>query len=213
MAMHAAIARDLRGRTGDGALLIHLGDYIDRGPDSAGCLSIMAAGRFVQGVPTVNLMGNHEAMLLSALDRQSADAAELWIGNGGDLTLASWGIDPDAPVAEWARQIPGPQLDFMRGLALHHVAGGFAFVHAGVRPGVPLARQRAQDLLWIREGFLDWDGPMLPEAPELTIVHGHTPAIEPVVRRNRIGIDTGAGVGRLLTCAVLGDGRPRFLQV
>lgn len=102
VAMHAAIRRDVQAADARPALLIHLGDYIDRGPDSSRCLSIVAAGGVVPGVPEVNLMGNHEAMLLDALDRKSSDAAELWIYNGGDVTLESWGIDPRAPVGRWS---------------------------------------------------------------------------------------------------------------
>ncbi len=90
---------------------------------------------------------------------------------------------------------------------------GFLFVHAGVRPGVALENQDPHDLLWIREGFLDWDGVMLPEAPDRLIVHGHTPAKEPELRRNRIGIDTNAARGGKLTCAALGRHSVYFLQV
>ena len=75
-----------------------------------------------------------------------------------------------------------------------------------------MVAQSGADLLWIRQGFLDWDGEMLPEAPETIIVHGHTPEPDPVVRPNRIGVDTGAGKGGPLTCAVLDAGTLRFLE-
>ena len=81
-------------------------------------------------------------------------------------------------------------------------------MHAGIRPGVPLARQSREDLLWIREPFLSWDG-----ALPLVVVHGHTPEAEPVVRANRIGIDTGAVMGGKLTCAVLEADTLAFLEV
>ena len=212
-AMHDAIRRELREQATREVLLVHLGDYVDRGPDSAEVLALLAAGPPIAGVPTVNLMGNHEAMLLGALDRGSELAVGNWLYNGGLATLESWGVDLDSPAGSWASQIPPEQLAFVRGLALHHSAGGYLFVHAGVRPGVPLARQISHDLLWIREPFLSWGGVLLPEAPELVIVHGHTPVPQPEVRPNRIGLDTGAGAGRALTCAVLGDGPPRFLQI
>ena len=213
-AMHAAIAQDLRDDPAAAPLLVHLGDFVDRGPDSAGCLALLAAGPPIQGVRTINLMGNHEAMLLDALDKPSGQTLQLWLSNGAVPTLESWGINPAAVhPSEWRRLIPEAHLAFLRGLALSHAAHGFVFVHAGVRPGVRLAEQRTMDMLWIRETFLSWEGPMLPEAPETRIVHGHTPSAEPVLRHNRVGVDTGAGVGGPLTCVVLGAAPPRFIQV
>jgi serine/threonine protein phosphatase 1 len=88
-----------------------------------------------------------------------------------------------------------------------HAAGGYVFVHAGLRPNVPLARQSRLDMLWIREPFLSFTG----ELPGV-VVHGHTPAVEPVVRPNRIGIDTGAFMGGPLTCLVLEEDRFGFIS-
>ncbi|MBV8915923.1 MAG: serine/threonine protein phosphatase [Acetobacteraceae bacterium] len=213
IALHDAIRADLKRRPAGSPFLIHLGDYIDRGPNSAGCLALLAQTPPIPGVPTINLMGNHEWMLLTALDRPSAAAAELWFENGGDMTLESWGIPIGTPVQRWREMIPTAQIAFLRGLPLNHVLGGYVFVHAGVRPGLALAEQTRMDMLWIRDEFLDWDGPLLPEAPDSVVVHGHTPTYVPVLRPNRIGIDTNAGRGGPLTCAVLDDGEPRFLQV
>ncbi len=210
-ALHKAIRGDLRRSPAAKPLLIHLGDYIDRGPDSAGCLSLLASGQPLPGVPTINLLGNHEAMLLAALSRRTTQAVQTWLENGGDLALESWGIPAGTPPGRWPEMIPPTHLAFLRELGLSHVHGGYAFVHAGVRPGTPLADQSPADLLWIREAFLGWDGVMLPEDPEMVIVHGHTPGPAPVVRANRIGIDTGAGKGGPLTCAVLDSGPLRFL--
>ena len=209
-ALHAAIWSDLAANPARETLLIHLGDYIDRGPDSAGCLALLAAPP-IAGMPSVNLMGNHERMLLDALEQPRR--ASLWLQNGGATTLQSWGIAPGSPPSEWHHQIPPDQLRFMQSLALSHAAGRFIFVHAGVRPGIRLAAQAPDDLLWIRECFLEWDGTMLPEAPDRIIVHGHTPAEQPEVRRNRIGIDTNAARGGKLTCAALSTDSVYFLQV
>jgi serine/threonine protein phosphatase 1 len=104
-------------------------------------------------------------------------------------------------------------LRFLEQLALTHEAGRFLFVHAGVRPGIRLAMQASTDLLWIRDCFLDWDGTMLPDAPDRIIVHGHTPVAAPEVRRNRIGVDTNAARGGMLTCAALSTDSVYFLQV
>jgi serine/threonine protein phosphatase 1 len=205
-AMHQAIAADLHARPHAAPLVIHLGDYIDRGPDSAGVLGRLIAPFRLPGVRVVNLLGNHEDLLLGALDGRRMEA-EVWIGNGGHAALASWGVPPRTPPRRWAALIPPPHLALLRGLALMHRAGGYVFVHAGVRPALALAEQARQDLLWIREPFLSSDVPH-----EAVVVHGHTPEDGPVVRANRIGLDTGAVLGGHLTCAVLEGDRVRFLQ-
>ena len=212
-AMHELIREDLERDPAADPVLIHLGDYIDRGPDSAGCIAMLGPEPPVPGVRTVNLMGNHESMLLSALERNSDLDVLNWLRNGGAAALESWGVGMNVPPELWGERIPEGHLAFVRGLSFSHAEAGFLFVHAGVRPGLPFNRQRRGDLLWIREPFLGWEGPMLPETPDRVIVHGHTPVPEPVVRGNRIGIDTGAGHGGKLTCAVLGGGAPRFMQV
>ena len=209
-AIHAAIRQDLAENPVAAALIVHLGDYIDRGPDSARCLALLAAGSPVEGVPSVCLMGNHERMLLDCLT--DAGKSEIWLYNGGAATLQSWGIAIDTPVSEWAAVIPAEQVVFLQRLVLSHQAGRYLFVHAGVRPGIKLAMQTSQDLLWIRGEFLRWDGTMLPDWPETLIVHGHTPMAVPDVRANRIGIDTDACRGGKLTCAVLSKDSVYFLQ-
>jgi serine/threonine protein phosphatase 1 len=212
-AMHDAIRRDLAADPTSRPMLIHLGDYIDRGPHSAGCLALIGGPPALAGVPKLNLMGNHERMLLDALDTPSLGNVLLWRQNGGAATLESWGIALDTPAEGWAALIPPEQLRLLQGLALHHRVGPYLFVHAGVRPRVPLTEQRPHDLVWIRETFLLWEGEMLPEAPGTVVVHGHTPLEAPEVRANRIGVDTNAGRGGPLTCAVLGGETPRFIMV
>src|SRR4051794_21823230 len=165
MAMHDAIRADLKQDKVADPLLIHLGDYIDRGPDSAGCLSMLTPRPPITGVRTINLRGNHEWMFLNALDRLSLNTVELWFDNGGEVTLESWGVPVRAPPERWRELIPPAHLALLRNLAPHHVEGPFTFVHAGVRPGIALADQNPMDMLWIRDEFLDWDGPMLPETP------------------------------------------------
>jgi serine/threonine protein phosphatase 1 len=204
--MHALIAADLEAFPAARPTLVHMGDYIDRGPDSAGVLSRLIAGSPVPGLPVVNLLGNHEAMLLDALD-ENPDAASQWLANGGLESLASWDVPPDSEPDFWRRMIPRGHQELMAGLALRHDAGGYVFVHAGVRPLVPLDRQEKSDLLWIREPFLSWTRGL-----GAVIVHGHTPVEQPAVRANRIGIDTGAVMGGRLTCLVLEADRLGFLQ-
>lgn len=216
-ALHAAIARDLAdtphaaGRPAE-PLLVHLGDLVDRGPDSAGVVARLAAGSPLPGVPCVTLMGNHEWMMLDALAGGDPDARRLWVRNGGDSALRSWGVPLRARPRDWAAAVPPAHLAYLRDLPSYLALDGYVFVHAGLRPGLPLAEQRKSDLLWIREPFLDWTGPLLPGADPPAAVHGHTPAAEPEVRANRIGVDTGCAFGGPLSCAVLeGDG-VRFLQ-
>ena len=209
--LHAMIRDDFAERPVERALIVHLGDYIDRGPDSAGCLEQLLHGSPINGVPCCNLLGNHEKMLLDALERPSE--AGLWLRNGGSATLRSWGIAPESDPRSWHELIPATHLDFLRTLMPMLRAGTYLFVHAGVRPGIRLPMQSLEDVLWIREGFLDWDGKMLPDAPGLRVVHGHTPSAEPDLRPNRLGIDTNAARGGKLTCAALSSHSVYYLQV
>ena len=196
-ALHAAIAEDLARRPVAAPLLLHIGDYVDRGPDSAGVVARLLAGPPVAGLEVVNLMGNHERTMLDALGGERAAGTD-WLVQGGREALASWGIDPDGPREAWAEGVPAVHLAFLRGLALRHAEGGYLFVHAGIRPGVALAAQAAEDLLRIRQPFLYSE-----QAFGAVVVHGHTPVKAPVVRANRIAIDTGAVFGGPLTAVVL----------
>ncbi len=156
-AMHGLIAEDLAARPTTGAVLVHLGDYVDRGPDSAGVVARLAAGNPLPDVPTVNLMGNHEHMMLAALATGETEMTELWLANGGADSLQSWKVPRSAQPKEWPSYLPMPHLMFLRDLALRHEVGGYLFVHAGIRPGIPLDRQSRHDLMWIREPFLSWN--------------------------------------------------------
>jgi serine/threonine protein phosphatase 1 len=205
--LHGLIAADLAARPVARPLLLHLGDYVDRGPDSAAVLARLCAGPPLPGVETVNLMGNHERTMLDALAGERASITD-WRFHGGREALASWGLDADADPASWGAGIPAAQVDFVRGLSMRHALGGYLFVHAGVRPGVPLDRQDPEDLLRIRHAFLNSDASF-----GAVVVHGHSPSRGPVVKANRIGIDTGAVFGRELTCLVLEAERMAFLQV
>ena len=206
-ALHEMIADDIAVRPAGHTTLIHLGDYVDRGADSAQVIDWLINQPPVPSDETINLMGNHEHMMLSALAGADKEAPGLWLTNGGADSLLSWGISRTVPPAEWAGRIPRQHLMFLRDLATSHRIGPYLFVHAGVRPGVPLAQQSRQDMLWIREPFLS------SRADHgAVIVHGHTPKREPVVQPNRIAIDTGAVLGGALTCVVLEGDTIGFLQ-
>jgi len=195
--LHRIIAGDLWQRPVDSALLLHIGDYVDRGKDTAGVITQLADGSPIPGVEMVNLLGNHENTMLEALGGERAAATD-WLFAGGRPSLESYGVDPDSPRDAWIAAVPDTHLAFLRGLSLMHREGGYAFVHAGIRPGVALDKQARDDLLRMRQPFLYSDLDF-----GAVVVHGHTPVKEPVVKHNRIAIDTGAVFGGKLTCLVL----------
>jgi serine/threonine protein phosphatase 1 len=184
--------------------LVFLGDYIDRGPNSAGVVQLLMelAADMPGGV--IALKGNHEAMALDVLD--GAAPAEFWLSQGGAQTLASYG-------GANVHAMPQEHVQWLRALPTHFDDGRRFFVHAGVDPQRPLDAQKEEDLLWIREPFLfdDRDYGRL-------IVHGHTPLETgtPDLRANRLNLDTGAVFGGPLTAAVFDDATTdpiAFLQV
>lgn len=194
--------------------LVFLGDYVDRGPDSRGVVD-RAIGGLPQGFDTHFLKGNHEAILLNFLD--DAWSLDNWLLNGGGATMLSYGVDTErlarlgVPPEIWrkafAEVLPEAHLRFFKSLKISVSFGDYLFVHAGVRPGVPLGAQSEADLIWIRAPFLDHAGPF-----DKIVVHGHTPQKDPVTRPNRIGIDTGAVFTGRLTALRLQDGSREFLQ-
>ena len=194
--------------------LVFLGDYVDRGPDSRGVVERLI-GDLPEGFDAHFLKGNHEAILLDFL--QDAWRLQHWLMNGGEETMVSYGVDTEqlarlgAPEETWrqafAAALPEAHVRFFRSLQLSVAYGDYLFVHAGVRPGVPLAAQSEADLIWIRGPFLNHAEPF-----GKIVVHGHTPGQEPVTRPNRIGIDTGAVfTGRLTALRLQGDSR-EFVQ-
>lgn len=204
-ALHDQIAEDVLASQPERALIVHLGDYVDRGPDSAEVIDLLLAPPPLHGLEVVNLLGNHEQMMLAALAPSATEEViGFWLGNGGGATLESYGLSPEEP--EGWDAVPREHVDFLRGCRSSFAAGGYFFAHAGIRPEVPLDRQDLMDLTWIREPFLSWRG-RLPAV----VVHGHTPVKAPEVRPHRIGLDTGAVFGGALSCAVLEEDRIGFL--
>lgn len=208
------IRRDADRERAARRVLIFLGDYVDRGLRSRQVIEVLLADPAPE-FETVFLRGNHEAWLLAFLE--DALVGEQWLAGGGHATLLSYGVarPTRAPSAEgleslrkaFAGVFPEKHRTFLSGLANLHVEGDYAFAHAGIRPGVALAEQREEDLLWGCGDFLE-------DARDhrKVIVHGHWYAPEPVVRGNRIGIDTGAFATGRLTCLVLRGASRRFLS-
>jgi len=207
--MIAAIHRDAKN-TAD-CLIVTVGDYIDRGPDSRGVLDRLQANPFPGRY--VALKGNHEALLEEFL-RDPAVGVH-WRRVGGFETLHSYGVpvEPlmtgknfEQAVEQLNAALPPAHSQFFGSLKTSLDCGKYFLCHAGIRPGVAFDLQSEDDLLWIREEFLE----STADFGKL-VVHGHTPTVEPEVRPNRINIDTGAFATGRLTCVVLEDGRHRFL--
>lgn len=194
-------------------VIVYLGDYVDRGQDSRAVIDLLR-DEPLHGFEHVYLKGNHEEGLLHFLE--DAQYGPPWFAYGGEATLYSYGVRPprlftDAAglqraQSEFAQKLPPEHLDFLTHLKLMHIEDDYLFVHAGLRPGVPLAQQNPQDLLWIRDEFLYSD-----EEFGKIVVHGHSITETPTIRHNRIGIDTGAFAGGRLTCLVLEGTRRTFL--
>jgi len=193
--------------------VIYLGDYVDRGPDSRAVIDLLRDNP-LGGFECVYLKGNHEASLLQFLDDELHGPQ--WFAYGGDATLRSYGVSAPHSATDWAglerarrefaQRLPSEHRDFFSRLRLAHVEDDYMFVHAGVRPEVPLQEQNSDDLLWIRDEFLFSD----VEFGKI-VVHGHSISEAPIVRHNRIGIDTGAFAGGPLTCLVLEGTSRSFL--
>lgn len=200
----AAIAADRERRQADRVIVVTLGDYVDRGPQTAKVLEKLSRNPFGDA-DHVALMGNHEQAMLGFLADPQAYA--YWLKIGGLETLRSYGIHASLPrddaalfrlSAALARRLPGRQRAFLENLQTSFELGDYLFVHAGIRPGVPLEDQKIEDLLWIRDPFLESDLP-LPK----TVVHGHTPVDAVDIRPSRINIDTGACFTGTLSVLVL----------
>jgi serine/threonine protein phosphatase 1 len=210
----ARIETDLEARPHRSPHIVFLGDYVDRGPDSRGVLDRLVA--LARGkVRASFLLGNHDHYLLSYLeDPEWNDRGFHWFhtGMGGAATLASYGI-PDVTERAprqghdaFVQSFPEAHRAFLHSCALSLKVGDYLFVHAGIRPGVPLDRQVQDDLLWIRDPFLSSRDDFGAK-----VVHGHT--IVPFVEhhRNRIAIDTGAVRTGVLSCLVLEAGEASLL--
>src|ERR1700712_721228 len=127
--LHDLIAQDLASRPVSSALLLHIGDYVDRGADTAGVIARLVDGCPIPGMDMINLMGNHESTMLDALAGERAAGTD-WLFAGGKAALQSYGIDPDGPRDVWPCLIPGTHQEFLRNLVLMHREGGYAFIHA-----------------------------------------------------------------------------------
>jgi diadenosine tetraphosphatase ApaH/serine/threonine PP2A family protein phosphatase len=190
---------------GDDDTIVFLGDYVDRGPSVRELVDRLLRLRS-EAFASIFLRGNHEDMLLSYLG-VGGQHGEVYLENGGAMTLGSYGVPAGTRGAACLALLPPEHVEFFRNCGLHYVAGSFLFVHAGIRPGVALAEQTEEDRLWIREEFFAH-----PHGLPYTVVFGHTPTREARIDLPyRIGLDTGLVYGNKLSC--LDVGGQRLLQV
>jgi serine/threonine protein phosphatase 1 len=201
------IVADAAGISAERRIILCLGDLVDRGPQSADVIDHLIDAP-PSGFERLSLCGNHDETFLAFIGDSQANMG--WLEFGGEQTLESYGIDLSrlarhrggtAGLGQLIRgTVPAAHLDFLSRLPILVRFGDTLFVHAGVRPGVPLEEQDDDDFMWIREPFVSQ-----PHGLGVTVVHGHTPANEPVFAPGRIGIDTGAfATGRLTVLRVFG---------
>lgn len=175
-------------------MLIFIGDYVDRGKFSREVVDYIISIKY-EYKNVFCLLGNHEQMFMHYLN---GEKEELYLGNGGTATLESYQILFSDEVQKRKEKVPPEHRKFFESLLPYYETEKYIFAHAGIRPGIPLNEQTMDDLLWIRYDFIyseqDFDK---------TVVFGHTPSANPLIGKNKIGIDTGAVYGGKLTCVEL----------
>ncbi len=207
------IVADIASSGGSKPVICYLGDYVDRGPHSAGVIDRLTS-HTQDGMERIYLKGNHEDRMLAFLENPH-ECGPAWAKFGGREALESYGVHlPDAGQEDWGRiydefraLLPERHLRFLNQLRLAARWRDFLFVHAGLSPLADLAQQPARDLIWIRDAFInssrDWG---------VRVIHGHVIVEEVAFRPNRIGIDTGAYKSGVLTCLVVAPDKLRILQ-
>jgi serine/threonine protein phosphatase 1 len=207
------IEADDRGREPRKTVIIFLGDLIDRGPDSAGVVERLRTYQ-PGSAKLVFLMGNHEEIMLRIVKGEMTLLPD-WLRFGGAECLQSYGVDPEdlrrlprkAAHEAIVSRIPEEHVSFLSSFVDSASFGGYLFVHAGIRPGVPLSSQSMQDLRWIRQPFLHDESDH-----GRIVVHGHTISEEAELLPNRICIDTGAYRTGVLTALGVEDDERWLLQ-
>jgi serine/threonine protein phosphatase 1 len=191
-AVHALIDRDIAHQVrGDRSVEIYIGDYVDRGPDSSGVIDRLVERSAI--ARAVFLRGNHETIMESFL--RGLTPFENWRTMGGLETVLSYGVDARALLAnrgtikprDLAQRRPISHIRFFSALQNFFLCGHYCFVHAGIRPNIPIESQSIEDLTWIRDDFLNFSGDL-----GCIVVHGHTPVPAVDFLSNRVNIDTGA---------------------
>lgn len=212
--LHELISAHALKRRPEKKMLVYLGDYVDRGPQVRETLDMLAS-KPLPGFERRFLMGNHEQFLLHFLEDPLV--LETWAAVGGQATLLSYavnspgsGFSPERAgevLKQFRQALPGRHLEFLRSLEPYFKMGDYLFVHAGIRPGLALEKQKPEDIYWIRDEFLSCSLDL-----GCKVVHGHTIEEKILIRANRIGIDTGAYATGVLSCAVVEGSGLDFLS-
>ena len=215
--LYAILENEIAKRPEKKHVIIYLGDYVDRGPDSYRLIDRLIKIQNSDSPAThIFLKGNHENAFIGYMD--SPLSWSKWLDYGGMDTAESYGItfatdilipsEHEALQQKLLQNVPVEHYTFLNTLETKYVARDYAFVHAGIQPGVPLSEQDEEDLIFIREPFLSW-----PHPHEKCIVHGHTITQTPNITPHRIGIDTGLYRYGVLTCAIFEDNNVSLLQI
>lgn len=215
------IVQDANEHLYDDCTIVYVGDYVDRGLQSKQVIDHLISVPMEQkGFKSIHLKGNHEDLFLEFMENPNRDRLT-WLSNGGQETCRSYGVDLtrhnrenssfEEMAADLASLVPEEHKKFLKSLKIYHLETlgdeKYLFVHAGIRPGVPLDQQRPEEMMWIRHLFLN-----SPVDHGYRVVHGHTPNKEPEVYANRINVDTGVFYTGRLTAVVLEEGiAQRFL--
>ena len=216
--MHDLIREDLDSNPVDEAQIVYIGDYVDRGPENDAVIQCLVERELNEpDIQHTFLLGNHEHAMIEFMN-DPLGARKDWLDWGGINTLMSYGVQPDMvkPLAPQApdlaaalfEKLPLSHHEFLKNLSLYHEVGDYLFVHAGIKPNVPMEKQKPFDLTMIRTGFLDSD-----VMHDKRVVHGHTSVKKMEVKPNRINVDSGLYYGRHLTAAVLEGTDVRSIEV
>lgn len=217
-AMHRRIESELEWKPVRDWRVIHLGDYVDRGPESKGVIDFLIEAR-KRDPRNLTLAGNHDIGFLDFLGNPEPEG--LFMRYGGVQTALSYGVSLTADASWFGKTetmrrghqalleaVPQSHVDFLRSLPFSVTSGDFFFCHAGIRPGIALDKQSPQDLIWIRDIFHDYTG-LFPKI----VVHGHTPVPEAEVMANRVNVDTLAWQSGMLTALVVDGADKRILEM
>ncbi len=219
--MHDLIEADMKERPVDDATILYVGDYIDRGPDSKGVIDLLVERElYAPQFRHVFLLGNHEDAMYNEFMAEPQGHRQDWLQWGGAEAVESYGVEIDKSkaygpqaeriAAELKEALPLIHHEFFKNLKLYYEVDDYLFVHAGIRPGVPIEKQTKQDLTFTREPFMSFEG----HHPQ-RVVHGHTATRTQKIdiRPNRINVDTHHYGGGPLTCAVIEGEDVRVIEV
>ncbi|MBX4940625.1 metallophosphoesterase [Rhizobium binae] len=207
--MHAAVAREFDLISPGAAYCVHLGDLIDRGPESVRALTLAMQG--IPGATNCTLIGNHEHRLLQLLRAPDVKMMERWLTHGGTEFFEELGVDPRDGWEDRVSELLGRHtIEWLHSLPFKLQLGNLLFVHAGIDVEVPIDRQTAETLAWIREPWLSSAGPY---ENGLAVIHGHTPIADVVLsNRHRINLDTGACETGVLSALLIHGRRMKLFQ-